>query len=60
MKFTLKIESGDAAFEDFPEGEVARILRHVADLVKAGYRSAPLLDINGNRVGEYRYEEDEA
>ncbi len=57
--FTLKIDTDNAAFE-FPEGEVARILRHVANLVEnGGYREGPLLDVSGNRVGEYRFEEEQ-
>ena len=58
--FTLKIETGNAAFE--PAGpELARILRKLADEVEniyaAGDRggSGTLRDFNGNTVGTYWY-----
>lgn len=59
--FTIKIETDNAAFE-FPEIEVARILRHTAHLVEnGGYREGPVIDVNGNHVGDYWFdEEDEA
>jgi len=52
--FTLKINTDNAAFEDDPTAEVARILRALADrLVCASPdESYPLRDVNGNKVGE--------
>lgn len=55
MKFTVKIDCDNAAF-GFQEGvEVARILRDLADSVEDGGNWFPLLDVNGNRVGEAQY-----
>jgi hypothetical protein len=46
-RITIVIETGNAAFEDDPEGEVARILRDMADyLVMNGTLPIPR-DING-------------
>ncbi len=54
MTFTLLIETGNAAFEPFVEGELARILRALADQIEAGplgHRFQPVFDLNGNEVG---------
>lgn len=52
MKFTLEVESGDAAFvQAGARHETARILREVANAVEEGYNEFTLRDINGNRVG---------
>lgn len=47
----LVIDTGNAAFDDAPEGEVVRILRAAASRIEVGDWPAGLLDINGNRVG---------
>jgi hypothetical protein len=53
----LTIECGNAAFEDMPGAEVARILRAVADKVEGvrnGDRESGVCrDINGNFAGEW-------
>lgn len=49
----LFIETGNAAFDDQPATELARILRALAQKIEAD--PAPyivLRDINGNKVGE--------
>lgn len=51
--FKLTIETGNAAFDDCPGAEVARILREAATAIERGTRGAPLHDINGNRVGRF-------
>lgn len=63
--FTLKIETDNAAFGD-QDGkgdnisedcfaEVARILRKTADRVEREAVSGPLMDVNGNKVGEFSF-----
>lgn len=56
MKYTIKIECDNAAFEDVPGNEIARILRELADKVDGGQDptdcDATVYDYNGNRVGE--------
>jgi hypothetical protein len=53
----LSIECGNAAFEDMPGAEVARILRQVADKLEHashGERlSGTCRDTNGNFAGEW-------
>jgi hypothetical protein len=59
MKLTLYIDMDNAAFEDAPGLEAVRILREVADeleTIGTGYGSWPLIDINGNKVGELKLE----
>ena len=59
-KFTLEIKCENAAFEDDRAGEVARILRDAAGKIAipgaipgAEYT---LRDINGNRVGYFKWD----
>ena len=59
--FKLEIETGNAAFDDTPASEIARILRHLAERLETN--GAPesgdaftLHDYNGNRVGWARTE----
>ena len=33
--------------------EVARLLRQIADRVEIGYQDGSVVDLNGNRVGEW-------
>lgn len=55
MQASIKIEMGNAAFEQDPAGELARILRDLADkLEDRGFavgNSIKLSDFNGNTVG---------
>lgn len=58
--FKLHIETGNAAFsteESGEHGEVARILRRLADALEAqGGTDGPLRDAYGNRVGAWKLE----
>lgn len=56
MKFSLTIESENAVFHPDPSFEVARILVHVERQISAGRTSAPILDLTGNIVGEWKLE----
>lgn len=54
--FTLKIKTGNAAFQDAGDdgkAEVARILREIADKLENGQEGGACMDGNGNRVGEW-------
>lgn len=54
MRFELHIGTDNAAFEDGPGPEIARILRELADLVEDDLppdHVVRLRDVNGNRVG---------
>ena len=57
MDLLVHFNCDNAAFDDMPEFEVARILRHIADRIESGqatglYQNA--IDINGNIVGTFR------
>jgi len=56
----IKIETDNAAFEeDSGSHEIARILHKLADqLIREETDYASLMDINGNKVGEYNVTED--
>ena len=57
---SVNIETDNAAFEgDAKYHELPRILRKVADAIEGGslLGSTALLDVNGNSVGEVRYDE---
>jgi len=56
MQYNIKIDMDNAAFEDDNTGEIARILRELADRITRGGELLPgdrenLRDINGNTVG---------
>lgn len=60
MRFLLEIRTDNAAFFDAdnnhaPAGEIARILRDVAEQLDDGpeVRHGSCYDINGNTVGHY-------
>jgi acyl-CoA reductase-like NAD-dependent aldehyde dehydrogenase len=54
MTYRIEIETGNAAFEESPADEIARILRKLADRLEDGAdiaESIRLMDYNGNSVG---------
>ncbi|MDR9836814.1 MULTISPECIES: hypothetical protein [Herbaspirillum] len=57
MQASIKIDMGNAAFENSPSSEVARILRELADKVEDRGVSIgdgiKLYDVNGNNVGQF-------
>lgn len=67
--FKLEIKTGGAAFRDESRTdrhgdyvldpyacEVRRILRNVTCELEAGRTSGSVMDVNGNKVGQWRYE----
>ncbi|WP_299450050.1 hypothetical protein [uncultured Pigmentiphaga sp.] len=49
---TIKIETGNSAFEEFPAQEIARILRDLAGrFERDGLPPVALRDFNGNLCG---------
>ena len=51
-RITIVIETGNAAFEDRPGGEIADILRNLAAVfARQGIPGGHLRDSNGNRCG---------
>lgn len=60
MTFTVKFDTDNAAFEDDPSYEIARILRGIAARVESGEDCShylTILDINGNSVGRFAHKE---
>lgn len=49
--FKLEVAMINAALEDEPATELARILRNAADRIEQGTNPPHLFDINGNCVG---------
>ena len=48
--FTLTIKTENAAFEEDPRGEIARILEEVVTKIHKGEEPSRINDINGNSV----------
>lgn len=64
--FKIEIDTGNAAFCDEMTGEkdafteaieVTRILNEVRSQIREGRRSGSCIDINGNRVGNWRFDD---
>lgn len=53
--FKIEFSTDNAAFDDAPASEVARILRKIARQVEQGdpLGGGPVHDANGNRVGHW-------
>lgn len=63
--FNLKFKTGGAAFKDPYDGkedklferlECVRILKKITQAVEDGVTHGPIMDINGNKVGEWSNE----
>ena len=57
--FTLQIKTGNAAFgydREEATREVVRVLKKVIDQIQYGYDEKAIMDINGNKVGEWRFD----
>ena len=61
-RFTLNIDTSNAAFEDESAPELARILRRIADDIADGRKFdmfQTIQDVNGNDVGQYAEKPDD-
>lgn len=56
IDFNININCSNAAFDDAPEIELARILSHLVNELREGIRPTVLIDLNGNTVGTVTYE----
>jgi hypothetical protein len=57
MRFTVNMTCDNAAFEEDPAAETARILRDMAQKLEMGQgdnRWHTILDVNGNDVGRWK------
>lgn len=56
-RITIEIETVNAAFDDEPASEIARILRQLADrFEQCGLPLSKLYDVNGNACGRVNIE----
>ena len=53
--FKLEIETTNAAFDSYPEHEIAEILRNTIEDLMMGAKDGSLRDTNGNRVGYFEF-----
>ena len=58
--FKMEFATDNAAFDDMPATECARILRDIARKIETGERldGGPIRDINGNRIGHWELASD--
>ena len=56
--FTLKINTDNDAFADYPSVELADLLRKVAVRLEGAANSGTIRDVNGNNVGHFEYRND--
>jgi hypothetical protein len=49
----IQFETVNAAFEDYREGEISRILCSIARKIESGSTSGNVVDINGNTIGKW-------
>jgi len=57
MEFNLRFNMDNAAFSDYPEGEISSILGKVINKVNDGDEDGQIRDTNGNPVGEWEVTE---
>ncbi len=53
MELEIIFSLDNAAFEDYPMDEAARILRDIAQKLEGGQNAGNIRDINGNTIGQY-------
>ena len=49
----INFSTDNASFDEYGDAEVRRILEDIADRVERGYGYGPVIDINGNHIGEW-------
>ena len=55
--FELRIETGNAAFDDDARGELVATLLRVAAAIENGESARQVRDVNGNRIGSFAWTE---
>ncbi len=53
----IEFKTGNAAFDEYGDREVRRILEKIADDVESGHTSGVIMDINGNNIGHWELED---
>jgi hypothetical protein len=59
MKFTVNFDCDNDAFAISPEFEVSRVLRQISKKVEDGFVNGPVMDFNGNRIGDWEFTDDD-
>lgn len=49
--FKIEFSTENAAFDEYGDAEVSRILEEIAHKVRCGYDHGTIIDINGNKIG---------
>jgi hypothetical protein len=49
----IQFSTGNAAFDEYGDTEVRRILEEIANKVEYGYDHGSIMDINGNNIGSW-------
>lgn len=49
----IEFDVKNAAFDEYGDAEIRRILEKIADEVERGYGYGPIMDINGNHIGAW-------
>lgn len=55
VDFEISIRSGNEALISNPVAEIHRILDRVKDDLVAEYDGGPIVDMNGNKIGEWSF-----
>ena len=55
VDFEISIRSGNEALVSAPVAEIHRILDRVKDDLVAEYEGGPIVDMNGNKIGEWSF-----
>lgn len=53
----IEFKTGNAAFDEYGDREVRRILEKIADDIESGHTSGVIMDINGNKIGHWELED---
>jgi hypothetical protein len=51
--FILKFKIDNSAFSEGKDIETVRILKTIINKIENGYYNGKVIDINGNKIGEY-------
>ena len=49
----IQFSTGNAAFDEYGDAEIRRILEEIANKVECGYDHGSIMDINGNKIGSW-------
>lgn len=57
--FKVEFKTDNAAFDSWPEDEITNILIRVSHAVNNMAKSGPIVDKNGIKIGEWKWEDGE-